>query len=118
MGSFTRGGLLGEGRSLGGQQRTGVRTKAGAIPLSQAGTSACLEGEACLTWPACWVAGVNDSAVCSGLHGRLGRGPEKRCVGIQRDQVREETRFVAEVLSPGNRTRSKRPRLPGQPAIV
>lgn len=93
MRSFTRGGLLGEGGSLGGQQRTGVRTKAGAIPLSQAGTSACLEGEACLTWPACWVAGVNDSAVCSGLHGRLGRGPEKRCVGIQRDQVQEETRL-------------------------
>lgn len=66
-----------------------MRTRAGAIPLSQAGTLACLEGEACLTWPGSWVPGVSVSVVSSGLHGRLGRGPEKRCVGIQRDQVQE-----------------------------
>lgn len=88
---ITQGGLL--GKALGGQEGLGVRSGAGAIPLSQAGTRECLEGEGCLTWPACCVPGVNDSAVCSGLQGRLGRGPEKRCVGIQRDQVRKETRM-------------------------
>lgn len=78
---FTQGGQLGEGGSLEDQLRLGVRTRAGAIPLSQAGTSVCLEGEACLMWPVYWVPGVNDSLVCSGLHGRLGRGPRKETCG-------------------------------------
>lgn len=83
--SFTQGGLLCQGRSLGHQQRLGVRTRAGAIPLSQAGTLACLEGEARLTWPVYWVPGVNDSAECSGLYGSLGRGPRKRDVWASRE---------------------------------
>lgn len=90
---ISQSGLWGKVEALGDQEGLGVRSWAGAIPLSQAGTRECLEGEGCLTWPACWVPGVNDSAVCSWLQGSLGRGPEKRCVGIQRDQVRKETRM-------------------------
>lgn len=78
---------------LGGQEGLGVRTGAGVIPLSQAGTRECLKGEGCLTWPACWVPGVNDSAVCSGCMGGWEGAQKKRCVGIQRDQVRKERRM-------------------------
>lgn len=81
----TRVGFWAQAGSLGDQQRLRVRTRAGAIPLSQAGTSACLEGEACLTWPVYWVPGVNDSAVCFRAAWEAGKGAQKRDVWESRE---------------------------------